>query len=51
MGMCCLVHPLIPVSGTGTGFDSSAVKGEGDMVGWLVVLYCIVVSPTLWILP
>ena len=24
-------HPLLPVSGTGTGFDSSAIKGEGDM--------------------
>ena len=23
-------HPLLPVSGTGTGFDSSPIKGEGD---------------------
>ena len=25
--------PSAPVSGTGTGFDSSPIKGEGDMVG------------------
>ena len=30
-------HPLLPVSGTGTGFDSSPIKGEGYEVG--VVLF------------
>ena len=34
-----LAHPLLPVSGTGTGFDSSPIKGEGD---WWV---CLVVTP------
>ena len=28
-----VVFTLAPVSGTGTGFDSSSVKGEGDSVG------------------
>ena len=35
IGWCWFVlfHPLLPVSGTGTGFDSSVIKGEGDSVG------------------
>ena len=28
-------HPLLPVSGTGTGFDSFPIKGEGDWLGVL----------------
>ena len=33
-----LFRPLLPVSDTGTGFDSSLIKGEGDSVGWHVSL-------------
>ena len=36
--LCCLVSPSDPVSGTGTGFDSSPIKGEGES-GWFVLLY------------
>ena len=36
IGCVVLFHPLIPVSGTGTGFDSSPIKGEGD---WWVCLF------------
>ena len=53
-GWGCLVHPLLPVSGTGTGFDSSPIKGEGYEVG--VVLFALWMldqvqydSPALWI--
>ena len=31
--------PFAPVSSTGTGFDSSPIKGEGDSVGWFGLLY------------
>ena len=44
-GFC--YHPLIPVSGTGTGFDSSPIEGEGDSVGCVVLLS--VLLPPLWI--
>ena len=36
--MLCIVFTLAPVSGTGTGFDSSPIKGEGDSVGCVVLL-------------
>ena len=35
-----LFSPSAPVSGTGTGFDSSLIKGVGEY-GWC----CIVVAP------
>ena len=31
-------HPLLPVSGTGTGFDSFPIKGEG-VYGWVFWTY------------
>ena len=34
-------HPLLPVSGTGTGFDSSPIKGEGCMVVFRFVKSCV----------
>ena len=39
--LVCLVSSSDPVSGTGTGFDSSPIKGEGDSVGWFVLLYAL----------
>ena len=33
LGLVLSCSPFAPVSGTGTGFDSSPIKGEGDLVG------------------
>ena len=41
MGLDCFVlsfSPSDPVSSTGTGFESSVIKGEGDSVGCFVLL-------------
>ena len=35
--MRCIVFTLAPVSGTGTGFDSSPIKGEGVYGGCCLV--------------
>ena len=39
MMLVCLVSPSAPVSGTGTGFDSSAIIGRGGY-GWCWLLSC-----------
>ena len=50
MGMCCLVHPLLPVSGTRTGFDPLPSRERGILsVGFTVALpcgYCLKASMT-----
>ena len=65
-GGTVLLSPSAPVSGTGTGFDSSPIKGEGGFgrLCWLVhprhtpplwiadqVRNDVVSCPVLWILP
>ena len=38
-------HPLLPCQALGQALVSSAVKGEGDSVGWVGLVVCPSASP------